>query len=679
MPLIPDKLNFLPEFEGREHLYGSIVPSNEEENGFAIRILTVMPNDDYLAPIEASLSVEVLLLPPYGVLQKLNYNAVSYFWGDTNELENVKVQTSNEGVLGSVHEVPVTKKLTAALRQFRVEASAKKEPLRLWVDALCINQSDSLERQFQVSMMKWIFWYALSVWIWLGESDELVERGLTTLVEQANATHLHMVDRGPAPATMSLDEEVFRIKQFAAVCALPYWRRGWTFQENMLPQRRICYGELKIDLPYWRTILIECTLYVDALQPRLGVWSSYSYMSSRMSNAEKTFLQDMKQLITTFAPFALAEEIFLKHQAGELPEFTAAISVPAYVALPDSYQAQFLQDTFYRTSDPRDAVFALHPLIPELMNLDLNYADSPEHIFSIATEALLRNSRDGLRDLGHWFHPQASPQLPSWVFDFTHCNIGVDENGRTAFLTTSTIRGSDASAGSPFRVKQCDGTSMHVAGFMIDEIFDISHFVSNTLQPNIADIGLSWVRLAHLHLGARAEVSRQEYGRYTRALLRTFGYDRQVKDFTLADLDSPDLVQWEDGPLAVLAAIHERSHTVAAAGDGSHRIVGFEYAMRRHWRRAKFFVTKNFRMGLAPLDAAVGDRIAILASGNVPFVLRPVPVDYAGEEAYRIIGGCYVDGIQNSYLISSNSRDTLTNVGRRDGRGSRIHASCPSL
>jgi hypothetical protein len=67
--------------------------------------------------------------------------------------------------------------------------------------------------------------------------------------------------------------------------------------------------------------------------------------------------------------------------------------------------------------------------------------------------------------------------------------------------------------------------------------------------------------------------------------------------------------------------------------------------------QGRFFVTKRLRMGVAPIDAAIGDRIAILASGDAPFVLRPVPVEYAGEEAYRIIGGCYVDGTVTPHVF----------------------------
>jgi hypothetical protein len=43
MPLIPYKLNFLPEFDDRESLYSSIVPDKEN---LKIRILTVIPDDD---------------------------------------------------------------------------------------------------------------------------------------------------------------------------------------------------------------------------------------------------------------------------------------------------------------------------------------------------------------------------------------------------------------------------------------------------------------------------------------------------------------------------------------------------------------------------------------------------------------------------------------------------------
>lgn len=62
-------------------------------------------------------------------------------------------------------------------------------------------------------------------------------------------------------------------------------------------------------------------------------------------------------------------------------------------------------------------------------------------------------------------------------------------------------------------------------------------------------------------------------------------------------------------------------------------------------RGARFVVTKSGRFGSAQKGVIVGDCIAILASGDKPFILRPVPADYVGQEAYRLIGLCYIDGM----------------------------------
>jgi hypothetical protein len=188
MPLIPSKLNFLPDFEGRDSLYSSIMPDKGDDFDLTIRILTIEPNHNYLAPIEGSLSIIASVLEEHE-----DYNAVSCYWGDINEIETIIIHGSDKGVPGLMCEVPVTKQLTAALRQFRARASADQEPLRLWIDALCINQTDALERQLQVRMMKWIFLKARNVRIWLGESNELVERGVATLFDYET------VDAGSRP------------------------------------------------------------------------------------------------------------------------------------------------------------------------------------------------------------------------------------------------------------------------------------------------------------------------------------------------------------------------------------------------------------------------------------------------------------------------------------------------
>jgi hypothetical protein len=161
--------------------------------------------------------------------------------------------------------------------------------------------------------MELIFVSAASVSIWLGDSDEMVERGLATLVEQTNSYDVHR-ETGAAlsPAhflssTLSLDEEIRHIKQFFAINALPYWRRGWTFQENMHSQKHICYGSLMIELRSWHRILRAYCVYRMRMRRKLRSTASYHSIHSLLSDSEKQFLSDPKQLTATLAPFAFAE------------------------------------------------------------------------------------------------------------------------------------------------------------------------------------------------------------------------------------------------------------------------------------------------------------------------------------------------------------------------------------
>jgi hypothetical protein len=184
------------------------------------------------------------------------------------------------------------------------------------------------------------------------------------------------------------------------------------------------------------------------------------------------------------------------------------------------------------------------------------------------------------------------------------------------------------------------------------------------------------MRLAQFYCLSRVP-SRQELGTYTRALIRTFGSVSRAEN---RDFGLSDAVRWEDGPVKVLKAIARgRRGTdrkidrallfihavrkivcsgpacvleatvrpeVQAAGnlEDPKSVDDLMRTIENNTHRARFFITKSLRMGLAPIDAAISDQIAILASGNAPILLRPVSVDYTGEEAYRVMGGCYVDG-----------------------------------
>ena len=89
-----------------------------------------------------------------------DYLALSYTWGDANQRRNITVNGAT---------ISVTANLEAALRSIR-DSRVLKAGVKLWVDALCINQDDLEERNRQVKRMQSIFSNAQSVFVWLGEA-----------------------------------------------------------------------------------------------------------------------------------------------------------------------------------------------------------------------------------------------------------------------------------------------------------------------------------------------------------------------------------------------------------------------------------------------------------------------------------------------------------------------------
>ncbi|KAK6442070.1 hypothetical protein LTR95_001689 [Oleoguttula sp. CCFEE 5521] len=93
------------------------------------------------------------------ITAKTKYEALSYVWGTSQAAYNITVN----GEPG----FNVTENLHRALARLRLKDQSRV----LWVDAVCINQTDLAEKADQVSRMDDIYTHAERVLIWLGDCD----------------------------------------------------------------------------------------------------------------------------------------------------------------------------------------------------------------------------------------------------------------------------------------------------------------------------------------------------------------------------------------------------------------------------------------------------------------------------------------------------------------------------
>lgn len=156
-------------------------------------------------------------LEPYPISQCPPYIALSYTWGPNNPSHEIVLH----GALFLVREnlwlvlqrlqnlgtdIPVG---TPMLRQKMCDC--------FWIDAICINQEDDLERSYQVNRMGKIFSTTRFAVVWLGKEDNI----FNTAVER--------------PKNPSTEPQVWR-EALGALSSRSYWRRMWIIQEFILPK-----------------------------------------------------------------------------------------------------------------------------------------------------------------------------------------------------------------------------------------------------------------------------------------------------------------------------------------------------------------------------------------------------------------------------------------------------------
>lgn len=147
------------------HLYTPLHSSVPE-----IRVVQLLPSEDFAAPIHCKLSNR----PLYG--RDDTYEAVSYVWGAQELVAEILLD-------GEPHLI--TRNLEMALRYLRLPTAQRT----LWVDAICINQNDPVERSQQVRLMREIYVNCKSDLAWMLSYDYTLKAPETEPDGGGSASH----------------------------------------------------------------------------------------------------------------------------------------------------------------------------------------------------------------------------------------------------------------------------------------------------------------------------------------------------------------------------------------------------------------------------------------------------------------------------------------------------------
>ena len=186
-----------------------------------IRLLNLHPGD-------LSSGIKIALITASFDDDHSTYEALSYIWGDPTLVHTITIDG---------YTLDIADNLYHALCHLRYKDSSRL----LWIDAICINQLDLEEKNYQVPQMTLIYRRARRVVCWLGEETGLVGNAFAKL-EKLAIIEDHRY-RAKPPEAQSHKRNVFELQYLelqrdsnawdaiSDLVSRHNWRRAWIVQE----------------------------------------------------------------------------------------------------------------------------------------------------------------------------------------------------------------------------------------------------------------------------------------------------------------------------------------------------------------------------------------------------------------------------------------------------------------
>ncbi|KAI0538784.1 heterokaryon incompatibility protein-domain-containing protein [Xylaria digitata] len=387
-----------------------------------IRVLCIQPGLEE-SPIECELEERSL------DNDKIE-ETISYVWGEAIFDKEIKIN-------GSAFRI--TTNLDSILRHLR-----HRDVIRtIWIDAICINQSDLEEKAHQIGLMRDIYSKTRKTIIWLGDGPAAQERLELYPIDRPGDTFDlvpeefggNLIDQYDLVTILEeflqygkgspWDEKRVKAATMLTRClniimTHKWWERIWTIQEAVLPPNE--------PIIYFRGYYFSYGTLISALDVSVGLSKDMKSASTNFAGAATG----------TFPLSGLIYQMVQQHaHGGNNPVIRRLRPEKSSMALFSEIQNKRLQFlvasvAHYRASDPRDKIFALKSLQlgSEGRLIKVDYNQSAEAVFRRITARCLSSQERLFSAFGYNLFLEGQNTLnstassPSWAHDFTYSDAG---------------------------------------------------------------------------------------------------------------------------------------------------------------------------------------------------------------------------------------------------------------
>jgi hypothetical protein len=582
-----------------------------------IRLLVLHPGrfDD---PVSCRLEICYLKRHPA-------YEALSYVWGDAVATLPIYVGSQRK-------RFEATTNLECALRHLRYSDRDRI----LWIDAICINQANDAEKSQQVRMMRKIFAGAERVLAWLGPETadgRVAVQTLRRLAEDRNL-HLHIDLRDISRPSINENEGI-KLGTWFHECQ--WWARIWTVQEYVAAKELIfIYGASSITRMSLYTFALNLLHHYSSCCAGFASLGSILFMASTITyEIELIEMIRSRELIPSFA------ELLAKFRGRQ-------------------------------ATKPEDKVFGLVGLAEDSDELIVEYGLSVAKAYERCTSTIIETSKslDILtqvvlpREALIGSTPNHQLPVPSWVPNWAEL---IHPFTVRNYLNRSVALYLYSASGK----KTCDFIESHdgllrIEGVTWDSISSAGEVLDTEFYSINAPIFISWYRLAETALPSQDYISS---GTLDDAFWRTL-----CTDYSLASTRTTERLKenhraaydrWWQLQLKIDtygSAVGTEMTLESYLDNSPKEVLEFDGSVMTATCNRRFFISEKGYIGLAPSNAAPGDKIAILFGGKVPYILRRnEPQSSENSEAtWTFVGDSYVHGIMDGEVIESLERGEVT-------------------